>query len=190
MNIEGFRDKVTALVKKESYAEVAQLYKAVEGSLAKEFDFDDWFQKGVCHFKLGQHQLSIESYAHALLIEPNNFQALANQAISLLEINREGEAFSLLSRVFKMNPHVGPAWLHLGHYFVSKVRSDGMCGVILNDDLKKAVAALRRAIAIMPDLGTKRMFDGSLQTYNDFIKTGEGIIPDLTIEEILTIIAT
>jgi tetratricopeptide (TPR) repeat protein len=71
--------------------------------------FNDWFNKGLCHFNLDQHMEAVYSYDRALSIEEKNLPAMTNKGISLLHLNRAKDAFVLFHEVFSINPNIGPA---------------------------------------------------------------------------------
>ena len=116
-----------------------------------EIDFDDWFKKGLCHFNLDQDEQAVESYTNALTIEPYNFQAMTNKAISLLRLDNEKEAFVLLKKALGINPHIAPAWFNIGFYHIANYGEKAGA-------YEKAVNAFRRAVRDYPEFADAKIY--------------------------------
>jgi cytochrome c-type biogenesis protein CcmH/NrfG len=102
-------------------------------------DVKAWIQLGNDYFDTHQHQKSIDAYAKALALEPNNADVLTDQGI----MYREAQQFEAAARNFEKASQVNPR--HLQSLF--------NLGVVYAYDLKqtdKAVAAWSRVIQIDP----------------------------------------
>jgi len=102
-------------------------------------DVKAWIQLGNDYFDTHQHQKSIDAYAKALALEPNNADVLTDQGI----MYREAQQFEQAAKNFEKASQVNPR--HLQSLF--------NLGVVYAYDLKqtdKAVAAWSRVIQIDP----------------------------------------
>jgi tetratricopeptide (TPR) repeat protein len=151
MKIADIREAISTHIEAAEYKKALKFCELMVNHHSLELCFDDWFQKGLCHFMLDQYDDSVSCYERALAIEPSNFQAMSNIAIILLRLNRESEGFELFKKALTINRNIAPAWLHIGRYHMERSADvAGACG--------KAVNAFRRAINIAPHFDQTRVY--------------------------------
>ena len=141
-DLEMVRRLIKEYIDAEKY-NAALAYSDSLINMTPELSFDDWFKRGYCHFMLNQHEEAISSYQNASAMEPYNFQALSNIAISMLLIGRANEGFEYFQKALSINPNIAPAWLHVGYYYITLSNENDLA-------YEKAVNAFRRAIQLVP----------------------------------------
>ena len=69
-----------------------------------------WFNKGITHSRLGQHEEALEAYNKAIEIKPEYQDAWYNKGIVLYNLDRHEEALRTFEKVIEFNPDVHDAW--------------------------------------------------------------------------------
>jgi tetratricopeptide (TPR) repeat protein len=163
---------------RNQHIEVAEYEKALyfcnllNKSCNKELIFEDWFKKGLCHFKLDQNEQAVECYENALKIDDTDFQAMTNKAISLLRIGKANEAFQLFRKALSINPNIGPAWFNVGLYHIHNIEE-------FQEAFEKAINAFRRAVRLIPTLSDAEVyfsFEDINITIDNLLKSSESVI--------------
>ncbi len=151
MAIEDKRNSIDKLLAERDFASCLNLCN--ELFLEKQFEptFSDWFNKGLCHFHNQQHEEAVKCYSEASAIDPENFQAITNRAISLMHLNRYEEAFKYYREALTICPNIGPAWLNVGFYHMDQ-------SGVKEGALGKAVNAFRKAVEIVPDFASHKVY--------------------------------
>jgi tetratricopeptide (TPR) repeat protein len=165
MRPEHIREKRNSHIEAGEYTEALKYCMELIDDGTTNLSFDDWFNKGFCHFKLDQNAEAVESYTKALEIDPLNFQLMTNKAISLLHIDKTTEAFQLFRKALHINPNIGPAWLNIGLHHIYNTES--------KDAHKKAINAFRRSVMIVPRFGEIEVF--SKRTIDDLLYSSESV---------------
>ena len=106
----------------------------------KKNDVLFFYNLGLIHSHLCNHQFAVETYKRALTIKPNDADTLVNLGCSLVDLNSYEDALMILDEVIKMNPMIPEAWSNRA--------------ISLNnlDRLKEAVESYEKAYLINPTL--------------------------------------
>lgn len=102
-------------------------------------DVQAWIRLGNDYFDTRQHQKSIDAYAKALALQPNNADVMTDQGIMYLEMGNHAQAAKNFERANQINP--------------SHVQSLFNLGVVYSNHLnqpEKAIEAWTRVIQIAP----------------------------------------
>lgn len=117
-----------------------RLFAAQQAVLQNPKDVKAWIALGNEHFDAHQHQASIDAYAKALALDPNNPDVLTDQGVMYREMGSADKAIANFEKAQKVNPK------HLQSLF--------NLGVVYSADLKspdKARKAWSRLIEIAPE---------------------------------------
>lgn len=156
MDIENLRKTIDEKIDSEDFEEAISLSEILINDHPTQISYNDWFEKGFCHFHLDQHEDAVDCYSRALEFEPSDFRTLSNIAISLLRLERDEESFQFFLKALKINPDIGPAWLNIGYHLLGN-------SAYYEDGYLKAVNAFRRAVKLVPDYNNGRIFDPQAQ---------------------------
>ena len=98
-----------------------------------------WYNLGLCHQHLGQHDKAITAYLKSLRIKPNQIDGWVNIGISYLELNQMGKAEEAILKSLELNP--------------SHARGLNTLGTIQakQDKLDDARTSFSKSIASQPD---------------------------------------
>jgi tetratricopeptide (TPR) repeat protein len=158
INLSQFRENRDKNIDISNYQEALNFCNLLIAHFKNNLTFDDWFKKGLCHFKLNQNEDAINNYNKALKLDATNCQILVNKAICLLRIDAKDEAFQIFRSVLSSNPNIGPAWFNIGYYYME--HSDHVKGAY-----EKGVSAFRRAVKLIPEIANAKVFIPMLDAY-------------------------
>jgi Tfp pilus assembly protein PilF len=96
---------------------------------------------GTAQTWLGQHTAAIDSYRHALALDPNLADACDNLGTLLLEQGQANEAIDHFRRAIQLQPQFVEAWFNLGNAWRKLER------------FEQAIQCYQRAIALRPGYG-------------------------------------
>jgi cytochrome c-type biogenesis protein CcmH/NrfG len=120
--------------------EIQSRISAAEAAVAKDpKDLQAWINLGNDYFDIHQAQKSVDAYARALALKPDNPDVLTDQGVMYRELKAYDKALACFERANRVNPR------HLQSLF--------NIGVVYAHDLKnpdKAIAAWNKLIAADP----------------------------------------
>jgi tetratricopeptide (TPR) repeat protein len=181
LNARQVRNTIKKHMQEGEFHKALPLCESLVKHLGAKVTFDDWFAKGVCHFKLDQNAEAVESFNMALSLDDQNFQAIANKGISLLRLDRANEAFYVFREALSKCPRIGPVWFNIGFYHIAI--SNEVIGAY-----EKGVNAFRRAVKAHPSFTEARVYISQLEAYGTvgyLLKFAEGV-PDMEDVQVLT----
>jgi len=120
----------------EVQARISQSEAAV---LADPKNHDAWISLGNDYFDLHQAQKSVDAYARALALQPNDPNVLTDQGVMLRELRKYDQALANFQKASKLDP--------------SHIQSLFNLGIVYNTDLNKPEEAAKvwnRVIAVAP----------------------------------------
>jgi len=72
-----------------------------------------FYNLGIIHSLMGQHQLALNAYDSALRINPNDIETLVNKGSSCVDVKKYSLAVETLNEVIKKQPDIPEAWSNL-----------------------------------------------------------------------------
>jgi len=154
MRIDDLRRLIDEYFEKEDFDRSLEYCTTLINDHAADVTTGDIFKKGLCHYKMDDHENAIVCFDRALEAEPDNILAMTNKGICLYLLNRIPEAFGTFNRVLKLNPNTFPAWYYIGIYYLPKYTKSGDPG-----ELAITVNAYRQVVRMAPDFGSFPVYD-------------------------------
>ena len=171
MDTQQVRSAIEKHLQEGEFRKALPLCESLVKHLGAKATSDDWFDKGLCHFKLDQNAEAVESYSGAIALDDQNFQAMANKGICLLRLDRYDEAFDVFREALSKCPHIAPAWFNIGFYHMAVSEE-----VVAAYD--KGVNAFRRAVKAQPRFAEARVYIPQMEAYGTvgyLLKFADGV---------------
>ena len=82
LNLLRLRAAIKKYLQEDEFQRALVLYEKLVAQQNVKLTFEDWLNKGMCHFKLGQHQQAIQDYGEAIRLKPDYAETYFNRGLT------------------------------------------------------------------------------------------------------------
>jgi tetratricopeptide (TPR) repeat protein len=132
-----------------------------KAELYRPLDMSVYYNKGMCHYQLGEYELAIAEFRRTLHLNPTFAKAWMKLGGSFLPIQKFAEALACQEKAIRLDPADPELYIGLGTTIS-----------LFNDDVN-AIAAFRKCKEILTELGMHEVFECDVAMGHVLLRAGQ-----------------